>query len=97
GSLFIRKALRPDKQQRFALILRQLRQSATEIRQVQLAMLLRRGHELCSGLAVNVLNLAPGLAQVREIGVAQDRKQPGFEVGADRKLLAMSPSLEQGL
>jgi len=47
--------------------------------------------------AIDIGNLAPGLAAGRIEGVAQDGEQPGAQVGAALEAVDIAPGLEDGV
>ena len=93
--LLVGKAGRPDQDQRLALVVGKLRERRAKVLHVHMAVLLGMGREPRRIAAVGVLDLAPPLAALGEIGVAQDGEEPGLEVGPFLERLQMVPGLEQ--
>src|SRR5262245_133642 len=62
-----------------------------------MALLARVDGEFGGLLALAVLHLSPASPAVRKIGVAQDGKEPGPQVGTLLKTLQVVPGFEEGL
>jgi hypothetical protein len=87
GGFLVRQTFRPDQEQGLTLVEGNVGQSLAEILEVEPGTLLGRSRKPgCIG-AVRVLDLASSLPVLGMKEVAQDREQPGVEVG---------PSLEAG-
>src|SRR6516165_5242888 len=96
-SLLIGKSGGAYQDQRLALIGGQLVERLTEFRELDAAMLLRISHQGRRKAPVRVLDLAPALAILGAKLVAQDRKQPGGEVGARLKRIDIGERAQQRL
>src|SRR6185437_15766323 len=93
GGFLIGEAGGTDEDHRLTLVVRQPGKGLLEIGKVHVAELLRvHGHAL-GEQPVAVLHLAAALAHLAVELVAQDREQPGLDIGAELETLLLGPGL----
>src|SRR5476651_534305 len=97
GGVFIGETARAHQDQRFALFVGQMFERAHRVGQFgRMKLVLAPARDAFGGILIPG-RLAPGAAAVGIELVAQDREQPGLQIGAGDKAGAALPSLDQGL
>src|SRR3954466_540472 len=95
--LRIRQALRPNQDQSFPMLDRELSQSRTQVRKITPCSLFRDRHETVSIRPGWVLYFAMGFPILAVERVTQDREQPRIHAGARLKPLDVGPCPQDGL
>jgi hypothetical protein len=96
GSLFVAEPLGRNEEKRLALLDRKLGQRDGHVLQVQMPVLFRRAEQGSRQGPVRILHLALPLAVACVELIAEDREQPGLQVGAGLEALDMGQASHDG-